>query len=667
MSDVIDGIWGPAGTDDPDPSSPLAALSALTSPASTRDIEAALRSMIESVNGEDALTLRSMRTDAIEILTGLEVRGAAGLVDAALALRPPTPRDGQGSAVSLADPEPWPTPVDGAELLEDIAALTHRYLVLPDGGDDVIALWVAHTYGMELWEHTAYLALTSATRRCGKTTALRVIESLVSRAQRADCLTAATLYRIVEAWAPTLLIDELDRTDPDSGIWGVLLSGHTRGATIPRCDTETLEPRLYHTYGARVLAYIRGSRCPVPDTVEDRSVIMHMSRRRPRDRRERLRSRELASETETIRRRLARWVDDHAVELAEARPELPEVLDDRAADSWEPMLAIADQVGGRWPARARELAVSYSTTRTDDERDTPGVRVLLDLVDLLDTGALSPDGDHLAAADMCSALGALPERPWSSWGRDRREITPHALGRLLRPHDVRTHQIGAEDSRVRRYIAAEIRSAAEHYTDDDTSISPEHSRAKRSCAQRGFEHHVSDRQHRAERMSASEALSGGIIGEDASPDPRTRRPYSAATMTPIRPADIIRRYGRAVGLDRPALVVAMRRESGVSLALAEAAVDLAVETGMISDRSGRYHAETHPSGGRVGTATSDPPTRRPYSRPRMTPVASTPALIERLLAAPEVVTEPGLIAEWRALRAGGDHADETTTREGLPA
>jgi hypothetical protein len=138
-------------------------------------------------------------------------------------------------------------------------------------------------------------------------------------------------------------------------------------------------------------------------------------------------------------------------------------------------------------------------------------------------------------------------------------------------------------------------------------------------------------------------------------------------MTPIRPADIIRRYGRAVGLDRPALVVAMRRESGVSLALAEAAVDLAVETGMISDRSGRYHAETHPSGGRVGTATSDPPTRRPYSRPRMTPVASTPALIERLLAAPEVVTEPGLIAEWRALRAGGDHADETTTREGLPA
>ncbi len=57
------------------------------------------------------------------------------------------PMDGEGGGESgdgfLADPEPWPEPVNGAALLDAIAAAFERYVVLPDGGAETLAMWTA--------------------------------------------------------------------------------------------------------------------------------------------------------------------------------------------------------------------------------------------------------------------------------------------------------------------------------------------------------------------------------------------------------------------------------------------------------------------------------------------------------------------------------------------
>ena len=42
--------------------------------------------------------------------------------------------------------------------------------------------------------------------------------------------------------------------------------------------------------------------------------------------------------------------------LAEADPDVPDELHDRAADNWRPLLDIANAVGGDWPERARAAA-----------------------------------------------------------------------------------------------------------------------------------------------------------------------------------------------------------------------------------------------------------------------------------------------------------------------
>ena len=51
--------------------------------------------------------------------------------------------------------------------------------------------------------------------------------------------------------------------------------------------------------------------------------------------------------------RAARWAADHLDELRGADPALPAVLNDRQADNWRMLVAIADLAGGDWGRRAR--------------------------------------------------------------------------------------------------------------------------------------------------------------------------------------------------------------------------------------------------------------------------------------------------------------------------
>ena len=364
-------------------------------------VAAELTALADRLNeaGVTQLERCAIREAAAELLRVAEIRGAHDLVREALRAGErvrPAHQGVQGRALDIEDPEPWPEAVDGATLIDDLAGLVRRYVIVPAGAADLIALWITHTYMMEAWEHTGYLAIISATRRCGKTTLLRIIEALVYRALRADHVTAAALFRMVERVSPTLVVDELDRVARDSDVWVVLNTGHMRGGSVPRCTGDDHEPRLFATFCPKVLAYVRGSKTDVPDTTEDRCIRITMLRRGRGEKCEQLRSRALDVMAQPLRRQLVRWAADHAEQLAAARPRVPKALDDRAVDSWEPLFAVASVVGGRWPELAETLAVTYSVERTEEEQDTPGLALLADLRELLDTGDLVPDEHGLA-------------------------------------------------------------------------------------------------------------------------------------------------------------------------------------------------------------------------------------------------------------------------------
>ena len=118
--------------------------------------------------------------------------------------------DGGAEESIFAEINPASTQVDGAEMLEEISTIFTRHLILPTGAADAMALWVLHAHVHDTAEISPILALTSPTPECGKTTALNMVSALVPKPLAGSNITAAAVFRSIEKWRPTLLIDEAD-------------------------------------------------------------------------------------------------------------------------------------------------------------------------------------------------------------------------------------------------------------------------------------------------------------------------------------------------------------------------------------------------------------------------------------------------------------------------
>ena len=343
-------------------------------------------------------------------------------------------------------------------LLADIEATIRRFVVLPgDHEAAALALFVAHTYALEGAHATPYLLIVSPEKRSGKTRLLEVLELMAARPWRVTSASEAAIYRKIAASSPTLLLDEIDavfgeateRTEP---LRALLNAGNRPGAAVSRCirDGGSITVQDFGVFCPKVLAGIdTGHR--IPDTIRDRSITVAMVRRTQAERVERFRYRDADAQTESLRESLSSWGADTAAELHQARPAAPPVLDDRAAEAWEPLFAIADLAGGEWPSRAR-LAAEALSGDTESEEQGTATLVLTAIRRLL-------NGDRMASAELADAINADEELPFGAW-REGRGIDGRILARLLRPYGIRPRTIRLDDGRTPKGYLREQFSAA---------------------------------------------------------------------------------------------------------------------------------------------------------------------------------------------------------------
>jgi putative DNA primase/helicase len=130
------------------------------------------------------------------------------VLDAAVkaARDPGTDTKGQGKAIDLPPIEPWPEPVDGGELLAEPAAAILRYMVMPDGAAEVVALWAAHTHCFECFVVTPRLAISSPEKQCGKSTLLDILTCLVARPVSTANTSTAAVFRVIEVARPNFAL-----------------------------------------------------------------------------------------------------------------------------------------------------------------------------------------------------------------------------------------------------------------------------------------------------------------------------------------------------------------------------------------------------------------------------------------------------------------------------
>ncbi len=248
-----------------------------------------------------------------------------------------------------------------SELLKAVEAFLTKYVVLPDEGSTTAsALYVLHTWCLEACDATPYLVVVSAEKGSGKTRMLEALSYLVRNPWQTANTTPTALFRRMSEDQPTLLLDELDTIFKGGSSYealrAVLNAGNRRGSTVTRCDGKW-GTREYETFGAKVLAGIDTGF--LPETILDRSIVIRM-RKRSGEQVERLRPRIAAQEAAPLAYTLSQWALVVSDELAKLEPQLPAGVSDRAADSWEPLLAVADFAGGDWPERARAAAGELS-------------------------------------------------------------------------------------------------------------------------------------------------------------------------------------------------------------------------------------------------------------------------------------------------------------------
>lgn len=356
--------------------------------------------------------------------------------------------------------------LQGSQVLKEVYQYLGRFVAYPSNHARIAhALWIAHTHLMEEWESTPRIAFLSPEPGSGKTRALEITESLVPNPVEAINATPAYIFRRISSpeGQPTILFDEIDtifgpKAAQHEELRGVLNAGHRRGAIAGRCAVRGKEvvTEELPAYAAVAVAGLGA----LPDTILTRAVVIKMRRRAPGEQVEAYRRRTHAPQGNKIRDRLAGWTSTLQGTLREVWPDMPHGVEDRAADVWEALLAVADAAGSEWPSLARAASVALVA---ESKESTPslGVRLLADLRTIFE------DRPAMGTEAICKALCSLEEGPWLDM--KGKPIDARRLSRFLNPYGVSSKNIRVgENDVVKGYARQDLHDPWSRYLGSPT-------------------------------------------------------------------------------------------------------------------------------------------------------------------------------------------------------
>jgi Protein of unknown function (DUF3631)/Domain of unknown function (DUF3854) len=383
---------------------------------------------------------------------------------------PPTPPRATPRAAAAPRPLGPPTS-EPAALLAELHDWLCCYVAFPSPHAAVaVTLWIVHTHLVACFDATGRLVLLSPEPECGKTRALELAELTCAGAEMLSDASGAYLFRRIgsaDAGPVTLLLDEADAIwkrkgdDNAEAIRSIINAGHRKGASVGRADNHGAALTRYPVYAPAAIA-AKGD--PLPDTIMSRALVIHMRRRAPGQVLSHYRQRITRPEGEALRDQLAAWAASVAARVGDPWPAMPDGVNDRPADVWEPLLTVADLAGGDWPERAREACTAFVTGAQDDTQTTTGTRLLTALRDLFyaDKSTLDGPATDMFSADILRALNGQEEAPWGRWN-DGKGINPSDLARSLRPYGVRSKSLRVGERTGKGYARADLEDTWSRY------------------------------------------------------------------------------------------------------------------------------------------------------------------------------------------------------------
>lgn len=341
------------------------------------------------------------------------------------------------------------------EALNQVHQILARFTVQTSRHEYVaITLWTAYTHAQTVFDFAPRMLITSAEKRSGKSRTMEVVAKLSAHPLIAANATVPAIFRSLDE-PRTLFLDEADtifgtkiKAEQNEDLRGLLNAGFQRGTPVIRTVGPSHVPTEFQVFAPACLAAIGR----LPDTIADRAVNIRLRRRKPSERVEQYRTKRNDPELEQVQQQLAAAVTEVSGLLEVADPVTP--LEDRAADLWEPLLAIADAAGASWPDRARAAAMHLTRQAVEEDHEqSEGIDLLTDVLAVL--GMMK--SDFIPTADLIQRLKGMEESPWRET-----DLSPKKLAALLKPYSVFPGAAGS-GGKVRGYKRAALEDAFERY------------------------------------------------------------------------------------------------------------------------------------------------------------------------------------------------------------
>jgi hypothetical protein len=292
---------------------------------------------------------------------------------------------------------------------------------------DFVTLWTIGSYFFHIFNSYPYLYI-GGMKGVGKTKLLTLLERLCFNARFSTDITTSALFRSIENWRCTLLLDETENlANPERNLAmrSVLLSGNKKGGVVFRVNPNTLQVETFEVYSPKALANIKG----IEDVLEDRCITHFMKR----GKRKEIINREIPMASgvwQEIRDLLYIFYLEYASELSEfsACSELQERgvserLSARELELWKPILVLASFFD-RYFEGLFDRILEFAVKKSEEKK----VENLTETLDLILVKALlsivESDGFH-KVSDIRNAMAEYFDEP-QKW------LTSKWVGNTLR-------------------------------------------------------------------------------------------------------------------------------------------------------------------------------------------------------------------------------------------
>ena len=367
------------------------------------------------------------------------------------------------STVLFEDIEPWHEPVSPSQLLTDVTETIKQFIAMDYHQAQIAALWVTASWFIDV-VHTAPFALINAPEKaCGKTQLLTVLSKLANKPLQSANMSAATLYRVVEAHQPTLFIDEVETfLNENEELRGILNAGHTRdSAYVMRCVGDDFEVHKFSVWAFKAIAGINAIK--LAETITSRSIVFELRKKLATENITRLRyvQSDLFADLQS---KLARFRDDYSDRVKHARPHLPHWLGDREQDNFEPLLQVATIAGDQWLACAIK-AIQLMVTQTQTPNNAN--ELLADIQEVFDAKGLN----KITTSELITALCDDAEKSWLTYNRGK-QLTPRQLSSKLKNYGITSKQMrfNTYENASRGYELTQFIDVFERYLTDPQNL-----------------------------------------------------------------------------------------------------------------------------------------------------------------------------------------------------